>query len=253
MYKQKYLKYKSKYINIKMQQGGSNKKRIYIVRHGETEWNVEKKQQGCEADIELNDTGKKQASITGKYLNDYQQIKAKIDIIYCSPQKRALKTAELIAKEIGYTDKIIIIDDLKENCIGKLSGTTEQEKKTNPVFDKLFELRLEYQNIVDPIEKMKTLIVNEEQISKIYGRETLKEIFIRIKKVLDQITTDNNKKILVVTHAGLMNTMFMHIGNTFDYKDGDVSNGQNCKIGYIEYENGKFQIITNPNTLHFNL
>ena len=36
--------------------------------------------------------------------------------------KRARKTAEIIAKEIGYTKEIIIIDDLKENCIGKIAS-----------------------------------------------------------------------------------------------------------------------------------
>lgn len=235
------------------QNGGNNKKKLYIVRHGETAWNIQKKLQGCEADIELNNNGRKQALITGKYLNDYQQTKTKFDIIYCSPQKRALETAKIIAKELSYDDEIIIIDDLKELCVGKLSGTTEQDRKTDPAFHELNELQNKYKNIIDPIDKMKKALYYENIISKTYDRETLDEIIIQVQKVLKKITENAYRKILVVTHGGLMNNMFMVIGNTYDYGDGDVTNGQNCKIGYVEYQNSTYKIFTNPNTVHFDL
>jgi probable phosphoglycerate mutase len=250
---QKYMKYKYKYLDTKMKQYGGGKKKIYFVRHGETDWNVEKRLQGCEADIALNETGKKQSLITGKYLNEYQQNRTKIDVIYCSPQIRALETARIIAKVIGYNDKIIIIDNLKEVCVGKLSGKTPQERKSNPEFKQLNELVDKYIDIKDPIIKQKKMIYYEDQISDIYGRETSEELLRRINNVLKQITESEKDKILVVTHGTIINNIFMVIGNTYDYKDGDVTNGQNCKIGYVEYDNPNYKIITSPNTLHFNL
>lgn len=232
----------------------SNKKKIYIVRHGETDWNFQRRLQGCEIDIQINENGCKQSSITGKYLNDYHQKKNKFDIIYCSPLKRSIETACIIAKEIGYKkNKIIIINELKEICAGEMGGTTEEERKSDIKFKRLNELRSEYRNIVDPIKKTKKILFNEEQISKIYSRETLDGIHTRIKKVLDKIITDNNRKILIITHAGIIEHLYKIVGNTYQYKDGDVSNGRNCKIGYIEYNNSEFQIFTNPNTVHFSL
>ena len=254
MYKHKYIKYKKKYLNVKENQFGGGKKHIYIMRHGQTDWNVEKRLQGCEADIELNETGKNQALITGKYLNEYQQTNKKFDAIFCSPLKRTIETSKIIAHELLFdTEKINIIDDLRDERLGKLSGTTPKERSLNPEFNQLNELLDKFMNIKDPIEKQKNMIYYVNQIAKIYGRETFDELSKRIHNVLDYITKSEYDKILIVTHNAWVNNMFMVIGKTYDYNDGDVSNGKNCKMGYIEYTNSEFKIITNPNTSHFNL
>jgi len=64
---------------------------IMLIRHGDTDWNVEEIFRG-RADIELNEVGIKQAELLAKYLAD-----ERIVAIYSSPLKRALKTAEIIA------------------------------------------------------------------------------------------------------------------------------------------------------------
>lgn len=63
---------------------------ILLTRHGQTEWNLLKKVQG-KADIELNEKGIQQAEETRDFLKN-----EKIDLILCSPLKRALQTAEII-------------------------------------------------------------------------------------------------------------------------------------------------------------
>jgi broad specificity phosphatase PhoE len=55
-----------------MKGGSNNTKEIYFIRHGETEWNKLGMSQGSEADIELNETGRKQALLTGKYLDKFR-------------------------------------------------------------------------------------------------------------------------------------------------------------------------------------
>jgi len=64
---------------------------IILVRHGETEWNVKEVFRG-RIDVELNETGLKQAAFLAEYLSSLR-----IDAIYSSPLERALKTAEMIA------------------------------------------------------------------------------------------------------------------------------------------------------------
>jgi broad specificity phosphatase PhoE len=63
-----------------------------LIRHGETDWNAEKIFRG-RADIELNANGIKQAELLAQYLAD-----EKIAAVYSSPMKRAVKTAEIIAR-----------------------------------------------------------------------------------------------------------------------------------------------------------
>ncbi len=64
---------------------------LFVVRHGQTEWNVLKKMQGS-ADISLNDRGIEQAHLTKENLKDNN-----IDFIFCSPLIRAKQTAKIIA------------------------------------------------------------------------------------------------------------------------------------------------------------
>jgi broad specificity phosphatase PhoE len=64
---------------------------IILVRHGETAWNRREIFRG-RADIELSETGARQAELLAQYLSQ-----TGISAIYSSPLKRALKTAEAIA------------------------------------------------------------------------------------------------------------------------------------------------------------
>jgi len=59
---------------------------LILVRHGETKWNVEEIFRG-RIDIELNETGVREAELLAGYLSD-----SKITAIYSSPLKRALRT-----------------------------------------------------------------------------------------------------------------------------------------------------------------
>jgi len=66
--------------------------RIYLVRHGQTVWNRELIFRG-QADVPLNDTGRKQAELAGEALKDVN-----LAAIYASPLSRAAETAEAIAR-----------------------------------------------------------------------------------------------------------------------------------------------------------
>jgi broad specificity phosphatase PhoE len=69
--------------------------RLILIRHGETNWNREKKVQGL-SDIELNETGVRQANRLALSLKD-EEIKA----IYTSPLKRAHETARIVGRFHG--------------------------------------------------------------------------------------------------------------------------------------------------------
>src|SRR3990172_5680950 len=94
---------------------------IILARHGETEWNVGEIFRG-RIDIELNDTGIKQARRLGGYLSN-----RKIDAIYSSPLKRALKTAEEMARP--HRLQVEIAPGLIDFEFGKWQGLSLQGVK----------------------------------------------------------------------------------------------------------------------------
>lgn len=94
---------------------------IYFVRHGESEANERGIFASQKEDSPLNEKGREQAMITA------QQIMSegiKIDRVVSSPLKRAFETAEIIAKELGFsTSKIVIDEGVTEYDMGSLTGT----------------------------------------------------------------------------------------------------------------------------------
>lgn len=68
---------------------------LYLVRHGETDWNRQRRIQG-RTDIPLNDAGREQARLTGMLLT-----RRPVTRVYASPLGRALETAQIIAAQLG--------------------------------------------------------------------------------------------------------------------------------------------------------
>lgn len=87
---------------------------IYLIRHGQTEWNVEKRMQG-QQDSQLTDLGKLQAAKISEHLQDLH-----IDALFSSPSKRAFDTARAIK---GNRDlHITPVHELMEIALGELEG-----------------------------------------------------------------------------------------------------------------------------------
>ena len=92
---------------------------FYFLRHGETDWNRDKRLQGA-MDIPLNEAGRQHAASAAELLDG-----APIDIIVSSPLARARETAEVVAKKLG---KPLYIDErLSERSFGSFSGLTSDE------------------------------------------------------------------------------------------------------------------------------
>jgi broad specificity phosphatase PhoE len=92
---------------------------VYIARHGQTDWNNEKRFQG-HFDIPLNDMGRKQAEALAVSLSNKG-----ITSIYSSPKSRAVETAEITGKVTGC--KVEVIQDLREITHGVFDGLTMDE------------------------------------------------------------------------------------------------------------------------------
>lgn len=143
--------------------------KLYIIRHGQTDWNLINRIQG-QKDVSLNKTGIIQAEKARKEILKYN-----FDLIICSPLKRAKQTAEIINQNRNI--EIIYDKALMERNLGEFEGT-QSNLDENPI-DNL-KMNLEINNI-----------------------ETAKQLYNRISNLLDYIKNNlNDKKILLVTHGG---------------------------------------------------
>lgn len=97
--------------------------KIYLIRHGETAWNLERRCQGF-SDIELNLKGLEQAKKIANSLKNKT-----VTAVYSSPLKRARQTAEAIATLHGL--EIILEDGLKEINQGIFEGVVYEELRKN--------------------------------------------------------------------------------------------------------------------------
>ncbi len=97
-------------------------RRIYITRHGQTEWNVEKRMQG-QKDSALTENGLMRAAVLGAYLRDMG-----VSTIISSPLPRALRTSNIISKEAKISN-IVADDRLMEINMGAFEGLTFSKAK----------------------------------------------------------------------------------------------------------------------------
>lgn len=104
-----------------------DKKMLYVMRHGKTEWNDKQKLQG-RTDIPLNEEGREMAARAAK---EYANVH--FDICYCSPMARALETAEILLK--GRDVSLVTDERLKEMCFGVCEGLENYRQATeSPIY-----------------------------------------------------------------------------------------------------------------------
>jgi len=172
---------------------------IYIVRHGQTEFNVAGKY-GGRIDVQLNEKGINQAYELREILKNI-----KFDFVFSSPLKRALKTAEIICNNEIIKDKRII-----ERNNGDLEGKLKTEILEFPDFNDPNETRYNIENIVD-------------------FRNRIYDFFVEIKEKY------RGKNILVVTHAGV--GIYARCFFEGEPQDGNYMNYKlgNCEV--LKYQN----------------
>jgi broad specificity phosphatase PhoE len=183
---------------------------LILARHGETEWNVEEVFRG-RIDVELNQNGIKQAELLAEYLSEL-----KIEAVYSSPLKRALKTAEAVARR--HRLRVETSPGLNDCDFGQWQGLSLREVKDK--YKKLYEQWAE-----------------SPQLVKIPGGESLDEVRERALKVVNGVIAKHSGAVVLVAHRvvnkvlicallGLDNSHFWNIrqdvgGTTvFSYQNG---------------------------------
>jgi len=226
-------------------------KEIYFIRHGQTNENSLGIWQGSEIDSDLNELGRQQAKKSGKYLKKYRIKDKNFDCIISSPMKRAIETAEIIGKELKLTKKIEIFDELIELGRGKMSGLSKDDKYRQKIEK---EIEKKQKKIGDPIEYIYEFDMDKYLNGKFnIGIESESNISKRSKKIIDFIESKKCKKILVISHAGIIMNTIKSIFNLNYTPIGNLSNGKNCWISYIQNDGGIYRLVSPPDSTHLGL
>lgn len=238
---------------------------LYIIRHGQTDGNLEKIKNYTD-DTPLNNIGILEAIESGRYLKEKVD---KFDYIYVSPTKRTLETLEHIMKSYDSTTQVtsskqkpIIDDRLKEshipNEVEDIIKDKEIEKKlTGHNFD-------DFYNISDQDERRKFILHMNKKYSgfmKKFGGEIAQNHYERTIELIDELTqiVKNNKtvKILIVCHGGTISALTRFMTNIESYDIMNIGKSSiknniygegNCIIGVYKYSNkfNMYDTITLP-------
>lgn len=149
--------------------------RLAIVRHGQTDWNLEKRIQGS-TDIPLNSTGRAQAAETGLKLLDTPWA-----AVFTSPLRRAHETARIIAGELDQPAPLVV-PELTERHHGEIEGLTFAER----------QLRF-------------------PDGSRVPGLESRQAVLDRVLPALERIALAYpGREVLLVSHGGVIGTLVRH-------------------------------------------
>lgn len=164
---------------------------FYVVRHGETEWNTEKRYQG-QQDSPLTVNGIRQAKDVAEKMKG-----VKFDAIFSSDLLRAQRTAEIIALE--HKMAVMTREILRERNFGSLEGKNVQET--------LSELR----EVFEKLDRMSA----QDRFKAVYadGMESDDALAVRLTTFIREAAVAYaGKNVLVVSHGGIMRAFLIHAG-----------------------------------------
>ncbi len=186
---------------------------ICLIRHGQTNWNKEKRIQG-RLNNPLNDTGRNQVKKVAETLlhND-----SRWDIIISSPLDRAMESALIIKTTLNLTCEIITNNDVIEREFGTAEGMYIEDS----IYARIVK------DDVEGLEKSTTLQTRA------------------FNAIIDIAETYPNKKVLVATHSHFIKGFFSGIDTNYTF----LSKLDNASLNYIIVEDGK--IISYEFNKHF--
>ena len=193
---------------------------LILVRHGETKWNVEEIFRG-RIDIELNETGVREAELLAEYLSD-----SKITAIYSSPLKRALRTAEIIASH--HDVEVEVAPELIDFNYGEWQGLSRQ-------------------TVADRYKQLYAQWVKNPHLVKMPSGESLDDIRRRAIRLVDSLLAKYEGTIVLVSHR-VVNKVLICALLTLDNSHFWNIKVDTAGITIFTYEDGGFALIKHNDT-----
>jgi broad specificity phosphatase PhoE len=206
-----------------MKMPGDRETRVILVRHGETEWNRVERFRG-RTDIELNETGRRQARAAAQRLSGWQ-----IGAIYSSPLKRALHTAQPIAEACSL--RVAILEGIADVDYGVWAGLSAEEARAQ-------------------CPEVYETWVHTPLLTRFPRGESLRQVQDRAWSALEEISGAHQgettllvshvvvNRVLICSALGLVEDAFWRIGQ------------DNAAINLLQGANGRYRVLLLNDTCH---
>jgi alpha-ribazole phosphatase len=190
--------------------------KIFLIRHGETDWNVQQRYQG-QTDIRLNAYGREHARVIAGYLTDKN-----IEAIYSSDLARTRETAEIISRVINR--EVRLDSRLREMDFGRWEGKTFNEiyLHDRQQFNNWFNHTVDY---------------------IIPGGESFESLADRAGEAIKDICDRHEGNIAVVTHGGVIKAILYNrqLIGAKELWGGGTTPGS---ITILDVDNKEYKIVT---------
>ena len=190
---------------------------LILVRHGQSNWNLENRFTGW-VDVELSSKGEEEAIKAGHLI---KELDIKIESIFTSYLKRAIKTLELIMTNSDINNiKINRAWELNERHYGALTGLNKDEMKKQLSEEKVHKLRRSWDQRPEELDKKSPFlplnieIYNNIPKDKIPNTESLKDTYDRVIPFYEKnIKNLVQKNVLVSAHGNSIRALCKYLFN----------------------------------------
>lgn len=201
---------------------------FYIIRHGETNWNVEGRIQG-QTNSRLTEKGGRQAHLTANKLKNMS-----FEAVYSSDLERAMDTAEIL---LQFHDYLNMEKDvrLRERLFGDLEGISHESFKND------------YPNIYEKF-------LSNDAEYRIPKGESKRDLADRAVDFFEEIAKKHTGEghVLVVTHGGILN-MFVRYILGMDFGIRRKFSLRNTAVNIVEYKDNDWRLITLGDISHLSV
>ena len=197
---------------------------LILVRHGQSQWNLEKRFTGW-VDVDLAPNGKLEACKAGELI---KELKLNLDFFFCSYQKRAIETLDLILNTLRIKNNNVIKSwQLNERHYGALTGLNKDEMKIKLGEKKIKEFRRSWDVAPDPLNQNSPYHpINIETYKnvprdKIPDTESLKDTFERVTNYYEKNISDKiDKNVVIAAHGNSIRALCKYL---FKINENDIS------------------------------
>jgi broad specificity phosphatase PhoE len=191
-------------------------KKVYLVRHGQTDFNLKNIVQGSGVDTDLNELGRNQAAM---FYETYKNVP--FDKVYTSALKRSQQSVQ------KFLDLGIPHDALAG--LNEISWGTKEGHRVTPEEDAYYHYMLEQWRLGNTY-------------LKIEGGESPEDVVLRMKPAVDYIMNrDTEKTILVCMHGRAIRILLCHLLH-YPLKSMDMFEHQNLGLYVLNYTGSMFSI-----------